>query len=60
MVTRRSISVGKLEKVALDTADHKTAKRLRSLDDTSEVWPRGPATLQHCLISRVILVLVSD
>jgi hypothetical protein len=24
----RSISVGKLEKIALDTADHKTAKRL--------------------------------
>jgi hypothetical protein len=33
------------EEVALDTAIHKPAKWLRYVEDTSVVWPHGPARL---------------
>jgi hypothetical protein len=37
------------EEIALDTADHKPAKRLRYVNDTFVVWPHGPASLQQFL-----------
>jgi hypothetical protein len=35
------------EETALDTADHKLAKWLRFIDDTSMIWPHGPARMQQ-------------
>jgi hypothetical protein len=35
------------EKISLDTADYKPAKRPRYVDDNYEVWPHGPAKLQQ-------------
>jgi hypothetical protein len=37
------------EEIALDTADHRTAKWLRYVDDTFVVWPHGLARLQQFL-----------
>jgi hypothetical protein len=38
--------MGHFEEKTLDTRDYKPIKWLRYIDDTSVVWPHGPARLQ--------------
>jgi hypothetical protein len=44
-----NIFVEHFEEIALDTADHKPANRLRYVEDTFVVWPHESARLQQFL-----------
>jgi hypothetical protein len=50
VVTDVLIFMEHLEEIALDTAQHKSAKRLRYNEETFVVWPHGPTRVQQFLL----------